>query len=536
VDARTTRPVSSARVRRRQWSLNVGADPRRLPTVVTDLVVAGLAVLVIIGLIDFAITRQPGPIVQVVASAALVAWAAVMKRRGRPRPALLLGMAVILAFAYLVLAGLGSTFADITDTSPIAIIVGAGVVAVAAGGRDSIVVGIGSLVIATVATVVVQTSLGSELVDIFVDSANSLVVMAVAFAVVLAVRNAAEDGFTRYRGLVESAPVAVVEVDLAAYLAREPRVHLGPMNAVASSVLGYVDGRTEANIPLGAIPQEFVDILDLAATAPSGSRVRKFSDGRTFKVGWQVDPVTGSVTLTGTDITAQRMAEDELSGQLSARDRFIATVSHELRTPLTGAMGMLELVRSGDFAEGPERDEMIDLALLQVRDMADIVEDLLVAARAASGRLSVHPQTVDVSAAVQAVLSVIGEPFDQAIEPGARAWVDPVRVRQIVKNLMTNAVRYGGTARGVAVRTERNRVVVEVSDDGPPLAADFRARMFEPYERLGGRAPTESVGLGLTVARTLARLMDGDVTYDHDGRARFRLVLPLAKESQVAPN
>jgi len=504
--------------------------------VVTDVLIVGFAVLLIIGLIDFAITRDSTPIVQVLASSVLIAWAVVMKRRGRPRPALLLGVAVALSFAYLVSAALDSTFADITDTSPIAIIVGAGVVAIAAGGRDSVVVGLCSLVIATVATVVVQAKLGSALVDIVVDSANSLVVMAVAFAVVLSVRTAAEDGFTRYRGLVESAPVAVVEVDLAAYLAGEPRVRLGPMNAVASSVLGYVDGRTEANIPLDAIRQEFVDILDLAATAPSGTSVRSLSDGRSFKIGWQVDPATGSVTLTGTDITAQRMVEEELSGQVSARDRFIATVSHELRTPLTGAMGMLELVRSGEFGEGTERDEMIDLALLQVRDMADIVDDLLVAARAANGRLSVQAGAVDVSASVRAALSVIAEPFEEAIEAGATAWADPVRVRQIVKNLMTNAIRYGGSAREVAVRTEQDRVVVEVSDDGPPLALDFRARMFEPYERLGGRAPTESVGLGLTVARTLARLMGGDVTYDHDGRARFRLVLPVAKKSQTAPN
>ncbi|MEX1271202.1 MAG: ATP-binding protein, partial [Acidimicrobiia bacterium] len=125
--------------------------------------------------------------------------------------------------------------------------------------------------------------------------------------------------------------------------------------------------------------------------------------------------------------------------------------------------------------------------------------------------------------------------FIDSIEPEAKAWADPVRVRQIVKNLLTNAVRYGGPQRGVTVRTEGRAVVVEVTDDGPPLAADFVARMFEPYERVGGNASPESVGLGLTVARTLARLMGGEVTYHHDGRAVFRLTLPVMRDGATPP-
>ncbi|MEX2423882.1 MAG: HAMP domain-containing sensor histidine kinase [Acidimicrobiia bacterium] len=514
--------------------LSLRGEPERLPTVLTNALIAGLAVMAVLGLVELLITRRAGAVLQPVAATLLIVWALVMLRRGAPRPELLLAVAVTLSFAYLVAAAIDPVAADVTDTSPIAIIVGAGVIALAVGGRLSVAVGVYSLVIAALATIVVQVDLGAPAIEIAVDAGNAFIVMAVAFAMVRSIRSSVDDGFARYRGLVESAPVAVVEVDLAAWVEGRDRISLGPMNTTASSVLGYADGRTETSLARQNIPSEFAAILDVAATAPTGTEVRTLADGRTFKVGWRVDAASGRVTLSGTDITAQRKSEEELTGQVSARDRFIATVSHELRTPLTGAMGMLEVVRAGDIADS-ERDEMIDLALMQVKDMADIVEDLLVAARAANGMLTVHPSVTDVAASVSDVLSVLPDAFIDSIEPEAKAWADPVRVRQIVKNLLTNAVRYGGPQRGVTVRTEGRAVVVEVTDDGPPLAADFVARMFEPYERVGGNASPESVGLGLTVARTLARLMGGEVTYHHDGRAVFRLTLPVMRDGATPP-
>ena len=516
-------PVQSRSFRE---GLRLRGEPERLPIVLTNALIAGFAIMAVLGLIEFAITQRIGALLQPVAATLLIGWALVMRRRGVPRPELLLAVAVTLSFGYLVAAAIDPASADVTDTSPIAIIVGAGVIALAVGGRLSIAVGLYSLVIAALATIVVQVDLGAASIEIAVDAGNAFIVMAVAFAMVRSIRSAVDDGFARYRGLVESAPVAVVELDLAAFMQGHDRISLGPMNSTASAVLGFADGRSETSLARSNIPDEFVALLEVAAAAPTGTEVRTLADGRTFKIGWRVDGASGRVTLSGTDITAQRRSEDELTGQVSARDRFIATVSHELRTPLTGAMGMLEVVRAGDIADD-ERDEMIDLALMQVKDMADIVEDLLVAARAANGMLTVNPSITDVSACARDVLSVIPDAFSQSIEPEAKAWADPVRVRQIVKNLLTNAVRYGGSERSVAVRTEGRMVVVEVSDDGPPLAVEFVARMFEPYERVGGSAAPESVGLGLTVAQTLARLMGGDVTYHHDGRAVFRLTLPV---------
>lgn len=527
-DARRLIDGRDARQRLRR-AVSFDGDPARLPLVLTNALVVGFLLMAGIGVVNFAATRSIIQAIQPIVAVALTAWAVAMIRRNDPRPALLLGVTITASFGYLVVVALDPTPGEIAGTSPVAIIVGGGVIALVAGGREALAVGIYALVLAALAAVVVQMGIGSDAITIAVDAGNTLVVMGVAFAMVRAIRKAVEDAYTRYQALVESAPVAVAEVDLAGYLRGDDPIHLGPMNAMASAVLGYTDSRKESNVARHHIPAELADVLAMAAAAPTGTGVRTMADGRTFKVGWQVDPSSGSVTLTGTDITAQRRAEVELSGQVSGRDRFIATVSHELRTPLTGAMGLLEIVSSGG-ADDSERDEMIELALLQVKDMADIVEDLLVAARAANGRLTVNPEVTDVAASVANVLSVTGEPFAADFEPHALAWADPVRLRQIVKNLVTNAIRYGGAERQVAVFRTGQLVVVEVKDTGPPLDPEKVELMFEPYERADGQSHRESVGLGLTVARTLARLMGGDVTYEHDGLATFRLVLPAAPE------
>lgn len=519
-------PPSTETIRR---SVSLRGDPARLPIVLTNVLVIGFALLAVTGLVELVAERRVGSLVQPVAAGALIVWAQRMKAKGRPRPELLLIVAIALSFGYLVLAAVDPTTAEITDTSPIAIIVGAGVIGLVAGGDDSRKVGIVALAVIAGATVMIQTRLGTSAVEVVVDAANSVIVMTIALLVVRSVRLAVDDGVSRYAGLIDSTPVAVIEVDLGAYLTGGEEIRIRRMNPIASRVVGYEDGRTETTVPRRKMPEVFSDVLDRAAAAPTGSATTTLPDGRTFQVGWRVDPITDWVVLSGTDVTAQRRAERELSDQVSARDRFIASVSHELRTPLAGAIGLLELIHSGEVA-GEERDEMIGLALLQVRDMSDIVEDLLVAARAASGRLTVHPAPMDVTESVRSVLAVVPERFELVSDDGTQAMGDPVRVRQIVKNLVTNALRYGGERRRILVVREQGQVVVEARDSGQAIDPALVERMFEPYEQGAEERLSESVGLGLSVARTLARLMDGDLIYLHDGEAVFRLTLPAADQ------
>lgn len=239
------------------------------------------------------------------------------------------------------------------------------------------------------------------------------------------------------------------------------------------------------------------------------------------------------------DVTAMNDARRELERSLKSKDELIATVSHELRTPLTTVVGLSsELSSSYEQFNRDEAQELLAMISDQSLEVATIVEDLLVAARAESGSLKVSMEPVDLHLEVKTTLRglEVEEEVDCHTE-GVVATVsaDAGRVRQILRNLLVNAKRYGTSPIRVVVRNQGDMVAVEVRDHGEPIPTDERESIFGRYYR-ARQTPgvTASVGLGLTVSRELARIMGGDVTYSHDGESVFTLTLPnpvLARRS-----
>jgi signal transduction histidine kinase len=227
------------------------------------------------------------------------------------------------------------------------------------------------------------------------------------------------------------------------------------------------------------------------------------------------------------ELTRKRLEE-----LVQSKDQFVASISHELRTPLSAVLGFAEELRDHTASFQPhEATEILELIAEQSRDMADMVEDLLVAARADIGTVTIHADVVYLRAQAEVAVASLGSEGDNTIDvvggPG-KAWADPTRTRQIIRNLLTNAVRYGGATVTIEATTRGGATVLTVSDDGPGLAESDWEKIFEPYVRAHER-PTqpESVGLGLTVSRQLARLMGGDLTYHADGTGSvFQLTLP----------
>lgn len=160
-----------------------------------------------------------------------------------------------------------------------------------------------------------------------------------------------------------------------------------------------------------------------------------------------------------------------------------------------------------------------------------MVEDLLVSARADIGTISIRPQDVYLRSQAEAVLAGLGATEDKKVRVvggRGRVWADPSRTRQIIRNLITNAMRYGGDHVVIEAVERADETVLTVTDDGPGLERSQWEEIFEPYQRAHD-APTQpaSIGLGLTVARQLARLMGGDLVYRcEDIGSVFSLTLP----------
>ena len=216
-----------------------------------------------------------------------------------------------------------------------------------------------------------------------------------------------------------------------------------------------------------------------------------------------------------------------------AQTEFIATVSHELRNPMSVLLGLTkELSADYDGFSDSDRREMTRVMAHQAEDASWIIEDLLVAYRADVSQVTVGMEDFDVVDEIERVLEFIEKPVTVVADEGADRMVrgDPRRTRQILRNLISNAVRYGGEE--VEVRTERQHDMIRimVCDDGQALGPEEVERIFQAFQR-GEQRPRDSrsVGLGLPVAKTLAGLMGGDLVYRHDGEfSSFIVTLPAA--------
>ncbi len=249
-------------------------------------------------------------------------------------------------------------------------------------------------------------------------------------------------------------------------------------------------------------------------------------------------PDLSRVIVAVTDVTEMNEARRGLEKSLQSKDELIATVSHELRTPLTTVVGLsTELSDAYDQFSKDEARDLLRMIADQSIEVATIVEDLLVAARAESGSLQVTIEPVDLHLEAKSTLRGLemeAEVDCHTVGVVPAVMADPGRVRQILCNLLVNARKYGTNPIRVVVKHDEHHVKIEVRDQGSAIPDDEREAIFERYYR-ARQTPgvTASVGLGLTVSRELAKVMGGKLTYSFDGESVFTLALPTSVRSSA---
>ena len=240
-------------------------------------------------------------------------------------------------------------------------------------------------------------------------------------------------------------------------------------------------------------------------------------------------------------VTGQLATERELA-TLRARDAeratFVSTVAHELRTPLTGLRGYLELILGGQVSDAAVEHDFLQRSRSIVDSMGELVGDLLELSKLESGTLGLEPGPFSVAEAISQVASNLlsiaierGIGLTTSLPPRLRvATGDRRRVEQIVVNLAANALKFtpaGGVVQ-IEGRFDGAGAVIIVRDDGPGIPDVDRDRIFEKFHRMADHERVTGTGLGLPIARDLARRMGGDIDVASlpGAGSAFVLVLP----------
>jgi signal transduction histidine kinase len=244
-------------------------------------------------------------------------------------------------------------------------------------------------------------------------------------------------------------------------------------------------------------------------------------------------------------LAEQRQAE--LERVTESRVRLLRGVTHDVKNPLGAAKGYAEILAMG--IKGPlipEQAPMVQGIQRSIDGALAILGDLLDLVRAESGGLPIHREPVDLANVVSEAVEdhrAAAQSAQHVLEQESPArpvhvLTDPARVRQVLDNLLSNALKYTPAPGRITVRAEmvdgaeaRGRPAcarIEVSDTGPGIPPEMREAIFDEFTRIDEGAPQKGHGLGLAIARRIARLLGGDLTVaDRDGPgATFLLWLP----------
>lgn len=247
------------------------------------------------------------------------------------------------------------------------------------------------------------------------------------------------------------------------------------------------------------------------------------------------------------DIHARKIAEDAANRSTDVKNKFLASVSHELRTPLNAVMGFSQILQA-DPEIGERQQELVDNIFRAGNHLLGIINEIIDYSKIEAGILDISNEQVS----LPAVLDEVAEMLQQDIElkdiwlsysrEPSEVWGDRKRLLQILINFVSNAIKYNRKGGSVIVSWSQRpghlaNTRISVTDTGIGIGDSNLEQLFTPFDRLGREtSDIEGMGVGLTVARTLAKAMGGDVGVDSELGigSTFWLDLPARRHDVIA--
>lgn len=286
------------------------------------------------------------------------------------------------------------------------------------------------------------------------------------------------------------APYGVIE------LADEPLFRIVYANATAQRQLAK---RAAPGTPLSLASAELATLVAF----------HRLDSDASFEVRLDGGTARATIRRTGWSVMVYL---DSASDDVGLLRRAIATTAHEIRGPVSVICGIAETIGWSSSELDPEqRQRLMESVARQARILDSITADLLTAAQIQRGTLRIDLQTVDPRAAVEAV---IADRYDVAVsvEDLRAVRADPLRLEQMLSNLIGNAHKYGQPPYSVRIHPDGDHVRLDVVDQGDGVPEEFRDQLFREFARAHGTVAT-GTGLGLHVVRTLAEAQSGSVSY-----------------------
>ncbi len=349
------------------------------------------------------------------------------------------------------------------------------------------------------------------------------------------------------RLVVWNARYAEVNPEVAAALAVGVRfrdmLELGLNNGLYPDAIGREDDWMAERL---AARRRLSNMMEQQIT---GDRWLRVQDRRTSNGG--IVTVVNDITDLKRDAVMLAEARDLAESANRAKSEFLANMSHEIRTPLNGVIGLTQALARTPLAD--DQREMLDLIQSSGHTLQTLLSDILDLARVESGRLEIADEPFDLARAVKDAAQLYSAPaadkglqFFVEIDPAAEIWVrgDVVRLKQILTNLVSNAVKFTATgfvsmtANVGADRSGSPLMRFTVEDTGVGFDAVAKARLFTRFEQADGSITRRfgGTGLGLAISRQLVEMMGGDLDCESepDGGSAFILTLPLVSADAPA--